>query len=73
LIFYCFTKKRYFLGADTEITLETNPDDITPTCKTEIVWKQAGINRLSVGIQSFIEEGGLDEQSTAAAESLQMH
>lgn len=40
--------------ADAEITLETNPDDIT----TEQLewWKQAGVNRLSMGIQSFFEE-----------------
>jgi oxygen-independent coproporphyrinogen-3 oxidase len=38
----------------TEITLEANPDDITDdTCK---LWKKAGINRLSIGIQSFSEE-----------------
>jgi oxygen-independent coproporphyrinogen-3 oxidase len=38
----------------TEITLEANPDDITDDiCK---LWKKAGINRLSIGIQSFSEE-----------------
>ena len=37
-----------------EITLEANPDDIT----LELVhsWKSVGINRLSIGIQSFDEE-----------------
>lgn len=37
-----------------EITLEANPDDIT----TEKVkaWKQFGINRLSIGVQSFYDE-----------------
>ena len=39
---------------DTEITLEANPDDITPTALS--AWKRAGINRLSMGIQSFFEE-----------------
>ncbi|RXK81784.1 radical SAM family heme chaperone HemW [Filimonas effusa] len=39
---------------DAEITLETNPDDITAD-QLEL-WKQAGINRLSIGIQSFFEE-----------------
>lgn len=34
-----------------EITLEANPDDITPA--TLQAWKNSGINRLSVGIQSF--------------------
>ena len=45
----------FFNVTDTpEITLETNPDDIT----LELVhsWKSAGINRLSIGIQSFDEE-----------------
>lgn len=39
---------------DTEITLEANPDDITRE-KLE-GWRQAGVNRLSLGIQSFFEE-----------------
>ena len=39
---------------DAEITLEANPDDITSQ-KLE-GWKQAGVNRLSLGIQSFFEE-----------------
>ena len=34
-----------------EITLEANPDDITPVSLEG--WKTAGINRLSIGIQSF--------------------
>jgi oxygen-independent coproporphyrinogen-3 oxidase len=37
-----------------EITLEANPDDITENKLTE--WKGVGINRLSIGIQSFFEE-----------------
>jgi oxygen-independent coproporphyrinogen-3 oxidase len=37
-----------------EITLETNPDDISAE-KLE-GWKAIGINRLSIGIQSFWEE-----------------
>ena len=47
-------RKKFIFSADTEITLEANPDDITPA--KLMLWKQAGINRLSVGIQSFIEE-----------------
>ncbi len=39
---------------DVEITIETNPDDITEEKLKE--WKEAGINRLSTGIQSFFEE-----------------
>jgi len=37
-----------------EITLEANPDDINPTALSG--WYRAGINRLSVGIQSFHSE-----------------
>ncbi len=47
-------RKRFILTDDTEITIEANPDDITPEKLTS--WKLAGINRLSVGIQSFMEE-----------------
>lgn len=45
--------KHYQIGADVEITLEANPDDInTEKLNT---WKQLGINRLSIGVQSFFE------------------
>lgn len=37
-----------------EITLEANPDDITEENLTG--WKKAGINRLSIGLQSFREQ-----------------
>lgn len=37
-----------------EITLEANPDDIT-SAQLES-WKSIGINRLSIGVQSFFEE-----------------
>jgi len=39
---------------DAEITLEANPDDINPALLK--IWRKAGINRLSIGIQSFFEE-----------------
>jgi oxygen-independent coproporphyrinogen-3 oxidase len=39
---------------DVEITLEANPDDISE--EKLIQWKEIGINRLSIGIQSFVEE-----------------
>jgi putative oxygen-independent coproporphyrinogen III oxidase len=38
---------------DAEITLEANPDDLTPYKLAEL--KAAGINRLSIGVQSFHE------------------
>lgn len=37
-----------------EITLEANPDDLSTTNLEG--WKEAGINRLSVGVQSFYDE-----------------
>jgi oxygen-independent coproporphyrinogen-3 oxidase len=42
---------QYLVVALPEITLEANPDDLTPTYLKAI--KAAGINRLSIGIQSF--------------------
>lgn len=46
--------RNYTILPGAEITLEANPDDITETSLQN--WKQAGINRLSVGIQSFFED-----------------
>ena len=46
--------KKFIFINNAEITLEANPDDISP--QKLALWKEAGINRLSVGIQSFIEE-----------------
>ena len=42
------------VAEDAEISLEANPDDITED--KLMGWKEAGINRLSIGIQSFFEE-----------------
>lgn len=47
-------RKQFTVDADAEITLEANPDDVTT--ENLAVWKQAGINRLSMGIQSFFDE-----------------
>ncbi len=44
----------YSLTPDAEITLEANPDDID--LRRLQAWKKAGVNRLSIGIQSFFEE-----------------
>jgi oxygen-independent coproporphyrinogen-3 oxidase len=46
-------KNNYIIDPHAEITLEANPDDITTQKLNE--WKNAGINRLSIGIQSFID------------------
>jgi oxygen-independent coproporphyrinogen-3 oxidase len=39
---------------NAEVTIETNPDDITN--EKLAGWKEVGINRLSIGIQSFFDE-----------------
>ena len=39
---------------DAELTLEANPDDITE--EKLIEWKEIGVTRLSIGVQSFFEE-----------------
>jgi oxygen-independent coproporphyrinogen III oxidase len=43
--------EQYFWDKNTEITLEANPDDITKSALED--WKKLGINRLSIGLQSF--------------------
>ncbi len=47
-------RDRYNLSPQAEITLEANPDDITP----EFVSRMArlGVNRMSLGVQSFNDE-----------------
>ncbi|HEX9727216.1 MAG TPA: radical SAM family heme chaperone HemW [Gemmatimonadales bacterium] len=35
----------------TEVTIEANPDDVTETAAT--AWRKAGVNRVSLGVQSF--------------------
>lgn len=47
-------KKNFEVTEHAEITVEANPDDISQT--TLQAWSALGINRLSVGIQSFFEE-----------------
>jgi oxygen-independent coproporphyrinogen III oxidase len=45
------TIHRNFSTSEVEITLEANPDDLNQ--ENLILLKQAGVNRLSIGIQSF--------------------
>ena len=47
-------QKHFTIAVDAEITLEANPDDLTAKKTNEL--KAAGINRLSIGIQSFLDE-----------------
>jgi oxygen-independent coproporphyrinogen III oxidase len=53
LLIFDALHSKFLIDEDAEITLEANPDDITPGKLKG--WKQAGINRLSVGIQSFLD------------------
>ncbi len=47
-------RDQYTVTATPEITLEANPDDIS--LQKLQAWQSAGINRLSIGIQSFFDE-----------------
>jgi oxygen-independent coproporphyrinogen-3 oxidase len=47
-------RKLFVINDGTEITLEANPDDIAD--ENLEGWKDIGVNRLSIGIQSFFEE-----------------
>lgn len=42
---------RLALGAGGEVTLEANPEDVTDAAVA--AWRAAGVNRVSVGVQSF--------------------
>jgi len=44
-------RTRFTLAAGAEVTIEANPDDVTPEAAT--AWRAAGVNRLSLGAQSF--------------------
>ncbi len=44
----------YTVKTNAEITLEANPEDINT--QSLQIWKNVGINRLSIGLQSFNEE-----------------
>lgn len=45
----------FSVDSDAEITLEANPDDLSPE-KTQFLATQTPVNRLSVGVQSFQDE-----------------
>ncbi|MFY7838944.1 MAG: radical SAM family heme chaperone HemW [Lacibacter sp.] len=47
-------QQQFSISANAEITLEANPDDVSN--EKLIGWKAAGVNRLSIGIQSLFEE-----------------
>jgi len=47
-------RETFNISTNAEITLEANPDDINE--EKLAGWKEIGINRLSIGVQSFFEE-----------------
>jgi oxygen-independent coproporphyrinogen-3 oxidase len=64
----------WVVDADAEITLEANPDDFTLEKVAD--WKACGINRLSIGVQSFRDEDLLwmnrAHQAAQAEQAIQM-
>jgi oxygen-independent coproporphyrinogen-3 oxidase len=44
-------KQNYTCNPEAEITLEINPDDVSP--EKVSAWKQTKVNRMSLGVQSF--------------------
>jgi oxygen-independent coproporphyrinogen III oxidase len=44
-------RRRATLRDDVEITVEANPEDVSP--ESTRAWREAGINRVSLGVQSF--------------------
>jgi oxygen-independent coproporphyrinogen-3 oxidase len=47
-------RQNFMITADPEITLEANPEDLNPEYLRPL--KKDGINRLSIGIQSFFDD-----------------
>ena len=45
--------KKFNISKNAEITIECNPDDVSSE-KIEL-WKKNGINRISLGVQSFFD------------------
>src|SRR5215207_9657274 len=43
--------RRRSVAAGAEVTLEANPDDVTPA--RAAAWRAAGVNRISLGVQTF--------------------
>src|SRR5690349_17901172 len=44
-------RERFVVEAGSEVTLEANPEDVTVDAAR--AWRAAGVNRLSLGVQSF--------------------
>ena len=46
-------RERFAISEDAEVTLEANPEDVTP--EAIAAWSAAGVNRISAGIQSLAD------------------
>ena len=44
-------RARFDVLADAEVSMEANPEDVTPQALD--AWRELGVNRLSIGVQSF--------------------
>jgi oxygen-independent coproporphyrinogen-3 oxidase len=68
------TKSSFTLIENPEITFEVNPDDVSELMLQ--FWKDQGINRLSIGIQSFRDEDlkwmNRAHQSTQAIDAIKL-
>ena len=66
-------QERFRIAAGAEVTLEANPEDVTPEAAR--AWKAAGVNRVSVGVQSFedaeLSAVGRRRDASRAASALQ--
>jgi oxygen-independent coproporphyrinogen-3 oxidase len=47
-------RSRFDVAGDAEVTIEANPEDITRDTVT--AWRASGVNRLSIGIQTFSDD-----------------
>jgi oxygen-independent coproporphyrinogen-3 oxidase len=59
-------RARFAIDADAEFSLEANPEDVTP--ERIAAWRELGVNRLSIGVQSFhdAELAAIDRSHDAA-------
>jgi oxygen-independent coproporphyrinogen III oxidase len=68
-------KELFVFEPAPEITLEANPDDMTDRERLK-AWRSAGINRLSIGIQSFFDDDlrwmNRAHDASQAAESIRL-
>jgi oxygen-independent coproporphyrinogen-3 oxidase len=46
--------RHFMLAPGAEVTLEANPESVKPALLE--AWREAGVNRLSMGVQSFVPE-----------------